>query len=76
VLAVQSVGRMSRGETGLAHAQLGVYSDTTYSFSADIDLDVAVAGYQGDILETDPATGVAWTRAGVDALQWAVKART
>lgn len=76
VLAVQSVGRASRGETGLANMQLGVYSGTSYDLSSDIALDVAIAGYQGDIIEVDPATSAAWTRAGVNALQWVVKART
>lgn len=63
------------GAAGAVTIRLGVYSNAVAKFGGNIALTTTYTLYSA-VFATDPATGVAWTKDAVNALQWADTAVT
>jgi hypothetical protein len=72
VLGAQLCGVMRKDDTGTRVGANTVLSGATAQDGASNSLTLNYAGYR-DILETDPATGIAFTKAGIDAMQIGAK---
>lgn len=72
VLGVQLCGVMRKDDTGPKTAANTVKSGATLQDGVTNTLSLNYAGYL-DILETDPATGIPFTKAGVDAMEIGAK---
>lgn len=72
VLGAQLCGVMRKDDTGTRVGANTVLSGATAQDGSSNTLSLQYAGYL-DILETDPATGVAFTKAGIDAMQIGAK---
>ncbi len=63
---------MRKDDTGLRSAANTVLSGATAQDGGTNTLSLNYAGYL-DVLEVDPATGLAFTKAGIDAMQIGAK---
>ncbi len=72
VLGAQLCGVMRKDDTGTRTGANTMLSGATALDGGSNSLTLNYAGYR-DIVETDPATGIAFTKAGIDAMQIGAK---
>ncbi len=75
VLGVQINAYATKTDAAARNLALVTRSAGTDYDGSDVALALSTNAYVSQVRETDPATAVAWTRAGVDAAEFGVKVR-
>ena len=68
IMGLQTTAHMQKSDAGVANARVAVKSGASVYYDATRSLGTSVAAYT-QVRETDPATAVAWTVSGANALE-------